>query len=824
MRTIHLICNAHIDPVWQWEWEEGAAETLSTFRVAAEFCEQYDGFVFNHNEALLYRWIEEYDPALFERIRKLVSSGQWHIMGGWHLQPDCNMPAGESLVRQMQSGLCYFKSRFGVRPTTAVNLDSFGHSRGLVQILKKGGYDSYLFCRPNESFIHLPDSVFDWYGYDGSHIMARRLNDSYSSLLGHAAEKVRTAIHRSDAPVDICLWGVGDHGGGPSRVDLEQLNWMKEELIHEGINLLHSTPEEYFAAQDIQGMPRPAHCADLNPWAPGCYTSQIRVKREHRYTENLLYMVEKMCAAAALNGCMDYPDGELREAQTDLLTVQFHDMLSGTSIQSAEDMALRMLNHGQEILSRVRARAFFAMVHGHEKACEGEIPILAFNPHPYPIEGDFVCEMSLWDQNWAPEFSIPQVTDPVGQPLATQCEKEASNINIDWRKRVIFHATLPPMATTRFRCRYERIPKKPVPGLTMINDHYIFKTDRLFVRISRRTGCLDEYRIDGISYLKSGAFRLIVMQDDGDPWGMLVTSFPQKVGQFSVMPPKDAAAFSGITTPVEGVHVIEDGAVRTVVEAVLRYRHSRAVVQYRLPKNCVDLSVSIRLQWMEVQRMVKLQLPVLGRSPQCLGQVPFGEEYLSADGRENVTQNYQLIKAGNRAVGLINDGVYGSSLDRKRLCVTLIRSPAYCAHPTLPQRPLIPQDRFTPHMDQGERQYEFLLTAGKAAQVHQELPRKAEIFLQAPTIMPFFPDGEGKRFTAPVWLEGDPVLISALKKADNGDGYILRLFNSSPDNARAVLHCEALEIHKGIVFSMYELKTFRLTKGVIQPCSLTEDE
>lgn len=745
-------------------------------------------------------------------------------MGGWHLQPDCNMPSGESFVRQMQGGLRYFKSRFGVRPTTAVNLDSFGHSRGLVQILKKGGYDSYLFCRPNELFIHLPDAVFDWYGYDGSHIMARRLNDSYSSLLGHAAEKVQAVLDRSDAPVDICLWGVGDHGGGPSRMDLEQLNRMKERLAHEGIRVLHSTPEAYFAEQAIREKPRPAHVGDLNLWAPGCYTSQIRVKRAHRHTENLLYMVEKMCAAAALNGCMDYPAGELREVLTDLLTVQFHDTLSGTSIQAAEDMALRMLSHGQEILSRVRARAFFAMAHGQEKAHEGEIPILAYNPHPYPVKGDFACEMSLWDQNWAPEFSMPQVLDAAGRPLATQCEKEASNIHIDWRKRVVFHAVLPPMETVSFRCRYNRIPQKPVPALTGTESHYIFKSERLLARINKHTGCLDEYTIDGVSYLKPGAFRLIVMQDDGDPWGMLVTSFPQKVGQFSVMNPQKATAFSGTDTLVDSVRVIEDGAVRTVVEAVLQYRHSRAVIQYRLSKTCVDLGVSIRLQWMEIQRMVKLQLPILGRNLQCFGQVPFGEESLPVNGRENVAQNYLLIKAGDRAVGLINDGVYGSSLDKGRLRVTLVRSPAYCAHPTLPQRPLIPQDRFTPHMDQGERQYEFLLTAGITAQVHRALPRKAEAFLQAPMLMSFFPDGKGKCFSSPLRLEGDPVLISALKRADNGDGYILRLFNSLPDDARVVLHCEALRVHEAIAFSTYEIKTFRLTKGLIQPCGLTEDE
>lgn len=82
MKTAFLICNAHLDPVWQWEWDEGMAEALSTFRIAADFCEQFDGFVFNHNESVLYDWVEKYDPTLFARIQDLVRRGKWHIMCG----------------------------------------------------------------------------------------------------------------------------------------------------------------------------------------------------------------------------------------------------------------------------------------------------------------------------------------------------------------------------------------------------------------------------------------------------------------------------------------------------------------------------------------------------------------------------------------------------------------------------------------------------------------------------------------------------------------------------------------------------------------------
>ena len=105
---VHLICNAHLDPVWKWPWEEGAREAVSTFHTAADLLDEFPEFVFNHNESLLYEWVEEYDPMLFERIRALVKSGRWNISGGWYLQPDCNIPGGETLVRCILEGRRYF--------------------------------------------------------------------------------------------------------------------------------------------------------------------------------------------------------------------------------------------------------------------------------------------------------------------------------------------------------------------------------------------------------------------------------------------------------------------------------------------------------------------------------------------------------------------------------------------------------------------------------------------------------------------------------------------------------------------------------------------
>ncbi|HMN63163.1 MAG TPA: hypothetical protein PJ988_22540, partial [Anaerolinea sp.] len=433
-RTVHLICNAHLDPVWLWEWEEGAAAAISTFRTAADLCEQFGAFVFNHNEVILYRWVEEFEPELFARIQRLVGEGRWHIMGGWYLQPDCNLPSGESFVRQALLGRQYFAEKFGARPTTAINFDPFGHTRGLVQILARSGYDSYLFCRPGEEECPLPgrpDQPFQWEGYDGSRVLAVRPWGHYLSALGWAHQKVKNYLgQRPDDRPGILLWGVGDHGGGPSAEDLRKLG----ELIAEttDADLRHSTPEAYFAEVRAAGENLPVHRGDLNPWAVGCYTSQALTKQKHRRLENELFLTEKMLSAAWANRLLPYPREDLLEAGRDLANAQFHDILPGSSIQPVEEMALRLMDHGLEILSRLKARAFFALAQGQPAAKEGEIPILVYNPHPYPLRAVVECEFQLADQNWSDEFTLAEATRG-GQALPTQVERELSSLNLDWR-------------------------------------------------------------------------------------------------------------------------------------------------------------------------------------------------------------------------------------------------------------------------------------------------------------------------------------------------------------------------------------------------------
>ena len=150
MKNIHMIAEAHLDPMWLWRWEEGYAEAQSTFRTAIELMDEFPEFEFCHNESILYEWVKEADPELFKKIQERVNEGRWHIMSGWFLQPDVNMPSGESITRNILHGRKFFEENFpGKRETdTAISFDAFGHSKGLVQILNQAGYKAYLVCRP----------------------------------------------------------------------------------------------------------------------------------------------------------------------------------------------------------------------------------------------------------------------------------------------------------------------------------------------------------------------------------------------------------------------------------------------------------------------------------------------------------------------------------------------------------------------------------------------------------------------------------------------------------------------------------------------------
>lgn len=787
-----MICNAHLDPVWLWQRPEGIAEAISTFRVAADFCEEFDGFIFNHNEAVLYEWVEENEPELFARIQRLVKEGKWRIMGGWYLQPDCVMPCGESFIRQIETGTKYFLEKFGVKPLTAINFDPFGHSRGLVQILKKCGYESYVFMRP--SWIEC-DHDFFWKGFDGSKILTHKMNMGYNSGKGKILQKIERALEREYGDsVNMMFWGIGNHGGGPSREDLITIaEYMK---AHPENGLRHSYCEKYFETIDKSALKE--FDESLNYTMVGCYTSMVRIKQAHRRLENDLAVCEKMLALSGVS----YDEAELEKAEKALLFCEFHDILPGSSIKPAEDDSLRLFAYGSEVADKYKTKAFFKLCQGQPKAKEGEIPVMVFNPHPYKITQDIEVEFQLQDQNWNEnEVTLVTVRDSKGNYLPSQNEKEACTFSLDWRKRVCFRAELEPMSINRFDCELhvENYPRRKIDPCTQTDEHFTFDNGTIQAIISKKTGLIEKYCVNGVDMLGGASAKITAYADNEDPWGMTVEGFNEYAGEFTLLSDAEANAFNGYPEEkLANVRVIENGDVRLKIQAIFGYSKSFAVVTYTLPKNGNYIDIKIKMLSNDSSRFYKLTFDTALKSPKFYGQTAFGTEKLRTGGEEAVYQKWCGVFENSKALAVLNKGTYGGSVDGNILNISLLRTPVYSAHP-IGDRPLADSDRSHERIDIGEREFEYRLTADT-----QNIDMQAEIFNQPCIALSFFPSGAGESKDTRIEISNPTVILSRLRK--NEDDVTVRLYNSSDKPAETKLCIEGKSFK--ISLGEFEVKTF----------------
>jgi alpha-mannosidase len=826
-RRLVLVCNSHIDPVWLWPWEEGLAATLSTFRAAADLCNEFAGFVFCHNEALLYEWVEEYEPLLFARIRALVTAGRWHVCGGWYLQPDCNLPSGESFVRQILVGHHFFSEKLGVQPRVAVNVDSFGHTRGLVQILRKAGFTGYLFCRPDSKSLALASDDFVWVGYDGSTVLAHRAAEHYNSELGQARAKVERWLAASPGKADgLLLWGVGNHGGGPSREDLTSLAALMRETADRQI--AHGRPEDYFASLEDRQVELPRLEQDLNPWAPGCYTSMSTVKRAHRRLESRIYCTEKMLASAAIQGLLAYPHAAIAAAIRALLFSEFHDILPGSSVSEVEAQALQRLGHGLDTVDRLRTRAFFALLSGQPPAAGGEYPLFVHNPHPFPATSTIVCEFQPPEPNTdRTVFLMPDLATSDGTAVAFQMEKESCNIQADQRKRIVFRTTLAPSSTTRFACRLRRVLRSAEPGLRAVPGVFRHRSRDCEVEIDGRSGLVAGYRVNGVSYLETGAMRALVMRDSADPWGMKVTGFRDRAGEFSLMSAQDTAALAGVAaTQLAPVRVIEDGPIRTVVEAVLAYGRSTLRLRYALPSEGTEIEVEARVHWSETDAMLKLSLPTGITDMRVRSQVAFGVECHTRAGEELLGQQWLACVSPDqaRALTVITDATYGFDFAGSELRLSCVRSPAHAGHPVDDVTPIVRQDRVEPRTDQGEHVFHFWLNGGPAAERLAAIDREATVHHEAPMALVVFPAGGGRATVPGVTLSDGVVQMPAMKMAEDGRRLIVRLFEPTGTRRSTTLAIPSLGVTAVVALSPFEVRTLAvdLADGELYQTDLLE--
>ena len=786
MKELHLICNAHLDPVWQWDWNEGATAALATFYSAASIADEYD-YIFCHNEALLYEFIEQYDPALFARIGELVKAGKWHIMGGWYVQPDCNIPSGESFVRQIESGLAYFKEKFGARPTVAVNFDSFGHSQGLVQILKKCGYEGYIFCRPMDSIMDLPGAgyLFDWVGLDGSRIKASRFSDAtiYCSDLGDAVNAIKRKMKaREGEDVAFALWGIGNHGGGPSRKDLSELVPFMAEQAANGVQVFHSTPEAFFR----KALPKVSFEAALQPCFVKCYTSIARLKRRYAELENKLITAESICATAAAETDYAYNFTAFEEAQKHMSAIQFHDVLSGTCIIEGEKSSMRKADYAIELLDKEFTKAFMRLCADYSPATPGEYPVFVYNPYPLAEERVFTADFFLLSGIVSDTIGYDFTVRKDGEECPFQVIKESSCINMDRSKRLAIKSTLNPMAITRFDVAVRQSDK-----------HLLDRTPQAVFEskaggkavFDPASGALTSYVIDGRECLGGASFAPVVYEDNVDPWGWGMST----VGKNPTKP--------ACTIPLR---VIERGDLITTLESYYDTGKSEIRVAYTLYRDYDYVDVTVNVAWNDAGKGLKLELSPaeVGR---FIGQTAFGTQELSPE-LEECSQRFCGVQSGDKILAVFKDGTYGCSLENGKLYLDLLNGSVYCAHP-IGDLPILDEERYQPYIDVGRHTFTFRL----ALCPEEELETRAAIFTRPPYALNFYPHGKGgSHEEASVAISDTAISLTAFRKVSE-DTYMVRLIHNA--KGERTVTCRVFDRALSLTFGTYEVKTLLYRNG-----------
>jgi len=363
MKKLYVICNSHLDPIWLWNRSSGRSAWLNTMHSVIRIMQEIPDLKFTCSSSALYRWVEETDPSLFRKIAVMVEQNRWEITGGWEVQSDVILSRTEPLIRQTLLGKEYFRNKFGVNVTTAYCVDSFGHGAALPKILHETGFTHYVFLRSQE----LP-LLFKWKADDGSSVTALKILLSYGTGFASKSwfEEFLQAHIETPLEHQALFFGVGDHGGGISRT---QLDWLRE--AQEKYDIRFSTLAEYFRI--VEDQPLPEVTGELGPVFRGCYSNCHEVKRKVARAVRRILTAEKLGIPAA----------ELREPWRELLFHHFHDILPGTSIREAFERDIfpglgSVETAADKLIDRELHRRGAAMntLFMHEGG------LLCWNPHP----------------------------------------------------------------------------------------------------------------------------------------------------------------------------------------------------------------------------------------------------------------------------------------------------------------------------------------------------------------------------------------------------------------------------------------------------------
>jgi alpha-mannosidase len=764
--SIAAVGNSHIDMAWLWPWTETVEVVRNTFSTALQLMREYPDFQFTASAAQAYEWIEEKYPAMFQEIQQRVKEGRWEVIGGMWVEPDLNMPDGESLVRQILYGKRYFQQKFGVNINIGWNPDSFGYNWQLPQIYKRSGIDYFVTQKLlwASEFTKFPYRLFWWQAPDGSRLltyfpsdyanqidpqkMARDLA-TYGPMMWKYNGGTNSALAGG---LDMMyLYGVGDHGGGPTRVDLDTaLRWQKGDLVYPRLNF--STAAQYFAdlERNKSELKIPTWDGELYfQYHRGVQTSQSEEKRGNRQNEVLVLNAEKLASIDMLFGAT-YPQQNFDTAWKDILFNQFHDILPGSGIHINYVDAARKY----EAASRMdRDMIQGALADLALRVKSDGVGVLVFNPLSWTR-----TEEVEFDAQFPAAVKEIAAIGPDAKPMPLEILSNDPQTN---RVRLrLLAENIPATGYKLIRLELQGKTAAAKPALIATADS--LENEFVRLKIDPKTGCITSL-YDKRSHTE--ALGLPVASEgspaaspDGLPCGNLLQAFVDKPKRWDAWNiDADFVKQHWDLMQADEVKLVENTPLRAVIRVRHHFQKSSFVQDITMYPAVPRVDVHMQADWHEQHILLKVAFPVSARNDKAAFEIPYGSVERPTT-RNTPAEQAQFevpalrwadISDPTHGFSLLNESKYGYDARDNVLRLSLLRSP------TWPD----------PETDQGPHEFTYSLyphggTWREALTVRQGYELNYPLMTQTTTQHPG-PLPAEKSFFA---TAEDDVVITAIKK------------------------------------------------------------
>ena len=779
-RVIHIMGHSHIDAAWLWPWRDGSNIALTTFRSALDRMKETPGFCYSHSSAIHYEWVRRADPKMFEEVRQRVREGRWEVVGGWPVEPDCNIPSTESFIRHCLYGKEFFQRELGVDVNIGFNPDSFGHPAGLPAILRRAGYRYYVFMRPQEHEMKLP-LLFWWESPDGSRVLALRIRRGYSM----SAARIPDAAQNNFAPGSnhaAYFMGVGDHGGAVTKEQIRQVLEMRNDPSLP--ELRWSTVRDFFKAveQSPAMADLPVVRTELQHHARGCYSAHGEIKQINRRAEQWLRQAETISLTASLNHQHAYPGQEYKAAWWKVLFNQFHDIMAGTALYTAYQDARDSMGWACETALVSKVEALEAMARRVDTREVKEGAVFLFNPLPWPRKA-LVEYHTDKDPSVAPWAAAPRDATPITHLEA----KDGKKIPLQWRPsdsmtqfwpRLSAWVDLPPCGYKVLKLVHGTPPEpEPHSDLSAVSD--------------RGFGISSLKSSDGKELL-AGPVGLIVISDPSDTWAHGITKFRQEIARPTLV----------------SSEVVEDGPVTRVTRQRAKWNSSEIVLDIAQFRGIEAIELRFAIDWHEREQILKLEIPTGLASPRVFVKVAGAAIERQTNGEEEPYQDWVAVQgkigSDDYTVGLINNSTYSYDCLQGLLRTILVRSAPFARHD--PHR--VPHNDNNAWQDQGRQERRFWLVRSKGPFTALELDRlAAEMQTPAEYVMDSAHEGTEAWERSFFRVLPGTVEVTALKRAEQGDGIIIRMQERAGKATEASVEIPTLGVNYKAQIKPWEIKT-----------------